>query len=264
MLQSKNSQLELPKNLSNPTKSRLNRHQEVSKNEYVELFPSRLLGVDREQAETEVRLPSRGPFPLSIITNYHHSLLLTSKSLRAILQYSQKAAEPALRSLVADDSAYRSLTESAIGIHEHATGVSHFPATLALPMEALSSFQTTKFRALYLQPLYEGRSLIRRKTSLWRKTSLVIAALARAFVWPFILLHRHQGYYWISLAELHNTYMDEVIVPWVDEIARVVREETGPRRIATTVNVGIESRHRQVERLLALRCNVSAVLAVLL
>lgn len=160
--------------------------------------------------------------------------------------------------------ASRGLTETAVVIHGHATGVSRFPTTPALPIEALSSFRTTKFRALYLQPLSEGHLLIRRQTSLWRKMSLVVAALARALFWPFILLYRRQGYYWVSLAELHDTYMDEAIVPWVNEMARVVRENTNPRRIATTVNVDMESRHGQVERLLALRCNVFAVLAVLL
>ena len=62
--------------------------------------------------------------------------------------------------------------------------------------------------------------------------------------------------------------MDEVIVPWVERIASVVREQTGARRIATTsaenVGLGMESHRVQVESLLALRCNISAVLALLL
>ena len=120
---------------------------------------------------------------------------------------------------------------------------------------------------MLLQPLNEGHLLNRRHTSLWRKAGLIFAAAARAlFVWPLILLHRRQAYYWISLAELHNRYMDEVIAPWVEEISCAVREETDARRIATTSveNVGMESDRGQVESLLALRCNVSAVLAVLL
>jgi len=59
--------------------------------------------------------------------------------------------------------------------------------------------------------------------------------------------------------------MNEVIVPWVEEIACAAREETNARRIATTSaeNVSMQSRRGQVECLLALRCNTSAVLAVL-
>lgn len=54
-------------------------------------------------------------------------MLLTSKSLRAVLQQSQKAAEPSLAALrlsVADGWAYRSPTEPAVGTDEPATGVS--------------------------------------------------------------------------------------------------------------------------------------------
>jgi len=199
-------------------------------------------------------------------------LLLNSKTLGAILQQSQKAAGPSLAALrlsLTDGSACRSPTETAVGTDGPATGVSHIPATPSLPIEALSSFQTTNFRVLLLQPLYEGHFLIRRQTSLWRKTGLIFATVANVaralFAWPLILLHRRQAYYWISLAELHNRYMDEVIVPWVEEITHAVREETDARRIATMSAecVSMQSRHGQVEYLLALRCNASAVLAVL-
>ena len=199
-------------------------------------------------------------------------MLLTSKTLHAILQHSHIAAEPslaALRSHVVDGLAYCSTTETGVCTDEPATGVSRLPATPPLLIEALSSFQTRDFRVLLLQPLHEGHLLNRQQTSLWRKAGLIFASVVRAlFAWPLILLHRRQAYYWVSLAELHNRYMDEVIVPWVEKIASVVRERTDARRIATTsaenVGVGMESHRGQVESLLALRCNVSAVLAVLL
>jgi len=199
-------------------------------------------------------------------------LLLNSKTLRAILRHSQKAAEPSLATLrlsLADGSAYSGPTETAVDTGEPAAGVPRIPATACLPIEALSSFQTTDLRVLLLQPFYEGHFLIRRQTSLWRKTGLIfttVANVARAlFAWPLILLHRRQAYYWISLAELHNRYMDEAIVPWVEEITCAAREGTDARRIATTSaeNVSMQNRRGQVECLLALRCNASAVLAVL-
>jgi len=196
-------------------------------------------------------------------------LLLTSKALSAILQHSQKAAEPslaALRSHAVDGLACCNTTETAVRTDEPATGLSRLPAIPSLLIEALSSFQTTNFWVLLLQPLNEGHVLNRRKTPLWRKAGLIFTAVARAlFAWPLIRLHRRQAYYWISLAELHNRYMDEVIFPWLEEIDCAVREETDPRRIATasTGNVDIESHRRQVDCLLALRCNASAVLSVL-
>jgi hypothetical protein len=195
-------------------------------------------------------------------------LLLTTKSLRAILQLCQKAAESSLRSLVIDDSVYLSLTETAVGTNEPSTG-SRFPATPALAIEALSSFRTMDLRVLLLQPLHEGHLLVRQQKSLWRKTGLTLAVIARAlFGWPLILLHHRGAYYWISLAKLHDRYMTEVIIPWVDEIGRameLLREETVPRRIATAPaeDVSTESRHRQVGRSLALYCNTCAMLAVL-
>lgn len=59
--------------------------------------------------------------------------------------------------------------------------------------------------------------------------------------------------------------MDEVIAPWVEEMACVVREQTDAHRIATTSaeDVGEESHGGHLECLLAFRCNASAVLAVL-
>jgi hypothetical protein len=145
---------------------------------------------------------------------------------------------------VADGLAHRNTTETAVGTDEPATGVSRLPATPSLPIEALSSFQTTDFSCFVAATPLRGSFTERRQTSLWRKTGLIFTAVARAlFAWPLILLHRRQAYYWISLAELHNRYMDEVIVPWVEEIACAVREETDARRIATTSaeNVGMES-----------------------
>ena len=168
---------------------------------------------------------------------------------------------------MADGLVQCSATETAVGAGDPATGVPPLPATPSLHIEALSSFQTRDFRILLLQPLNEGRLLIRRQTSLWRKARLIFAAVARAlFVWPLIMLHRRQAYYLISLDELHNRYMDVAIVPWVEEIAGAVKEETDARRVATTPTetVGMESHRGQVERLLALRCNTLAVLAVLL
>ena len=163
---------------------------------------------------------------------------------------------------MADELARCRTTGAAVGTYEPATGL---PATPSLLIEALSSFQTTDFRVLFLQPL--NHLLSRRQTSLWRKAGLIFTAVARALLaWPLTLLHQRQAYYWISLAELHNRYMDEVIVPWVEEIAHAVQVETDARRIATisTGNVDLESHRGQVECLLALRCNASAVLAVLL
>jgi len=194
-------------------------------------------------------------------------LLLTSKSLRNILEHCQKAAEPALRSLVADDLAYRSLTETAAGTDERATGVFDLPASSALPIEALSSFQATTLRILLLQHFYQDHLQIRRQTSPWRKIGLLFALVARAFLgWPLVLLHRRQAYYWISLVELHTRYMDEVVVPWVDEIGRRLSNKSDLRCIAakSTEFVDTESRRGQVERLFALRCTSSAVLAALL
>jgi hypothetical protein len=197
-------------------------------------------------------------------------LLLTSESLCAILQHSQKATEgplAALRSHVADGLAHCNTTETTVCTDEPVTGVSCLPATPSIPIEALSSFQTTDFWILLLQPLDEGNLPNWRQTSLWQKAGLIFAAVARAlFTWPLIRLHWRQAYYWISLAELHNRYMDEVIVPWVEEIACAVTEETGTRRIATTSVEGVDmgSHREQVKCLLALRCNVSAVVAVLL
>ena len=167
---------------------------------------------------------------------------------------------------MADGLSYCITTKTAVCTDEPATGVSRLPATPSLLIEALSSFQTTNFRILLRQLLNEGNLLNRRQTSLWRKAGLIFAAVARAlYAWPLIRLSR-RAYYWISLAELHNRYMDEVIVPWVEEIACAMREGTDARRIATTSadNVEMESHRGQVECLLALRCNASAVLAVLL
>jgi len=166
---------------------------------------------------------------------------------------------------VIDDSAYGSPTETAVGTDEPATGIHRLPPTPSLPIEALSSFQTTLFQVLWNALL--PQALYERQTSLWRKAGLIFTAPVRVlFASLSILLHRHQAYYWISPAELHNRYMDEVIVPWVEETAHVVRQQTVARRMATTSaeNVEIESHRGQVECLLALRCNVSAVLAVLL
>jgi len=163
---------------------------------------------------------------------------------------------------VANGLSYCSTSKPAVCTDEPATGVSRLPATPSLLIEALSSFQTTNFRILLLQPLNEGKLLNQRQTPLWRKAGLIFAAVPRAlFAWPLIRLSR-RAYYWISLAELHNRYMDEAIVPWVKEIACAVREGRDARRSAD--NVDTEGHRRQVECLLALRCNVSAVLAVLL
>ena len=59
--------------------------------------------------------------------------------------------------------------------------------------------------------------------------------------------------------------MDEVIFPWVEEIACVVREQTDAHRIVTisTEDVGKESHEEHLECLLAFRCHASAVSAVI-
>ena len=168
---------------------------------------------------------------------------------------------------MADDLAYRSLTETVAGTDERATGVFNLPASPALPIEALSSFQATTLRILLLQHLYQDHLQIRRQTSPWRKMGVFFAVVARAFLgWPLVLLHRRQAYYWISLVELHIRYMDEVVVPWVNEIGRRLSNKSDLRCIAATSaeSVGIESHRGPVERLLALRCNSFAVLAALL
>lgn len=166
---------------------------------------------------------------------------------------------------MADHLTYPSLTETAVGPGEHATGGFCLPATPTLPIEALSMFQTKNPRVLLLQPLHEGYLRIRRQTTLWQKVRATGAVARMLIVWPIILLYRRQAYYWISLAEIHTRYLEEVIVPWVNDIGHTAREGTDPRCIATTSveKVRIESRREQVDRLLALRCNVAAVLAVL-
>jgi hypothetical protein len=137
--------------------------------------------------------------------------------------------------------------------------------TPSFPLEALSSFQATFLQVFWFTLL--PQALYERQTSLWRKAGLILTAPVRViFASLLSLLHQRRAYYRVSLAELHNRFMDEVIVPWVEEIVCVVRQRTDARRMATTSaeNVEMESHRGQVECLLALRCNTSAVLAVLL
>ena len=158
------------------------------------------------------------------------------------------------------------MTETGVGTDEHTTGGFRLPATLALPIEALSMFQTKTPTVLMLQLIREGYFRIRRQKTMWQKIQATGAVARVVMIKPLVLLfHSSKAYYLISLAELHNRYMDVVIVPWVKGMGLAVGEETAPRCIPTTPaeEVHIESRREQIERLLALRCNAVAVAAVL-
>lgn len=200
-------------------------------------------------------------------------MLLTTQSLRRILQHCQKAAElplAELRSLLADDLIHHDSTDAAADPDTTvADTISLLPTTSAsLPIESLSSFKVSDLRVLVLQPFHERPFPTQHPPPLWRRTGLAVVAFARSlFGLPSVLVHRRRGYYKISLAALGNRYMSEVIAPWVEEMGRVAEEilrETGDisRVVAPSETLGPESL-RQLERLVALRCNISAVLAVL-
>ena len=147
---------------------------------------------------------------------------------------------------------------------------SRLPTTSAsLPIESLSSFKVSDLRVLVLQPFYERSLSIQHAPSLWRRTTLGIAAFARALLGlPSILIHHREGYYRLSLAALCDRFASEVIAPWVEEMTRIaeglLRERADVNRtVAPSSETLYPETVPQLESLIALRCNVSAVLAVL-
>ena len=195
-------------------------------------------------------------------------MLLKAQSLRGILQHCQKAAElpfTELRSLLAHDLAHHGSTETVTDLNTN-TGdtISRLPTTSAsLPIESLSSFEVSDLRVLVLHPFHERYFPTQRAPSLWRRTGLAIAAFARAlFGLPSILVHRRQGYYKLSLAQLSDRFTSEVIVPWLEETARVAERLLMEKADNKASSSDPETR-RQLGSLIALRCNISAVLAVL-
>lgn len=152
-----------------------------------------------------------------------------------------------------------------------ANTISRLPTTSAfLPIESLSSFRVSDLRVLVLQPFYERSFPTQRPLSLWRRTGLAIAAFARAlFGLPFVLVHRRQGYYRLSLAQIRDRFTSEVIAPWLQEMGRVAEglltENADISHAVESSSEALdpETRRRQLGSLVALRCNISAVLAVL-
>ena len=166
---------------------------------------------------------------------------------------------------------HRGSTETATDPNTNvANAISRLPTTSAfLPIESLSSFKVSDLRILVLQPFYERTFPTHRPPSLWRRTSLAIAAFARAiFGLPSVLVHRRHGYYRLSLAQIRDTFTSEVIAPWLEEMGRVAEGllvETTDINHAVAPSLEIldpETRHK-LGSLVALRCNISAVLAVL-
>ena len=201
-------------------------------------------------------------------------MLLKAQSLRGILQHCQKAAElplTELRSLLAHDLAHHSSTETATDLNTNiGDTISRLPtASASLPIESLSSFKVSDLRVLVLQPFHERSFPTQRAPSLWRRTGLVVAAFARAlFGLPSILVHRRQGYYKLSLAQMSDRFISEVIVPWLEETARVaerllMEKADNKHAVASSSEILDPETRRQLVTLVALRCNISAVLAVL-
>ena len=198
-------------------------------------------------------------------------MLLTSQSLSGILQHCQKAAElplTELRSLLAHELTHHDSTETAtnpsVSIGDT---ISRLPTTSAfLPIDSLSSFKVSDLRTLVLQPFHERLLATQLVPSLWRRTGLAIAVFVRAlFGLPSVLVHRRQGYYKLSLAQLCDRFTSEVIAPWLKEMGRVaegllMEEAVINRPVASSSEILNSETPRQ---LVALRCNVSAVLAVL-
>jgi len=120
-----------------------------------------------------------------------------------------------------------------------------------------------------LHPFYERSFPTQRPPSLWRKTGLVITAFVRAlFGLPAVLVRRRQGYYRLSLAQIRDRFTSEVIAPWLEEMGRVAegllmeRVDVNHEGVSSLKTLDPETRH-QLRSLVALRCNLSAVLAVL-
>lgn len=135
-------------------------------------------------------------------------------------------------------------------------------------MESLSPFKVSDLRVLVLHPIHERSFRTQYVPSLWRRTGLAIAAFAHAlFGLPSVLLHRRQGYYKLSLAQLRNSFASEVITPWLEDMGRVaegllMEKAIIKRGVASSEILDPETRH-QLGLLVAMRCNISAVLAVL-
>lgn len=208
---------------------------------------------------------------LSYLLQDDEPLVLTAQSLSRVLQNCQKAAElplAELRSLLARDLVHHDAAGTAADPGTTvADTASRLPTTSAsLPIESLSSFKVSNLRVLVLQPFHERFLPTQDPPPLWRRTGLAIAAFARAlFALPSALVHRRQGYYQLSLAALHDRIISEVIAPWVEEMGRVVE---GLSRGQADINRVVASSEtsetlRQLGSLVALRCNISAVLAVL-
>lgn len=201
-------------------------------------------------------------------------MLLKAQSLRGILQHCQKAAElplTELRSTLAHDLAHHNSTKTGTDPNTNiGDTISRLPAASAsLPIESLSSFKVSDLRVLVLQPFHERSFPTQRALSLWRRTGLAIAAFARAlFGLPYILVHRRQGYYKLSLAQVSDKFTSDVIVPWLEEIApvaeRLLMEGADHKRVMESSSEMLDpATRRQLRSLVALRCNISAVLAVL-
>ena len=201
-------------------------------------------------------------------------MLLKAQSLRGILQHCQKAAElplTELRSRLAHDLAHDGSTETATDPNTNiGDTISRLPTTSAsLSIDSLSSFKVLGLRVLVLQPFHERSFATQRAGSLWGRAGLAMAAFARAlFGLPSILVHRRQGYYKLSLAQLSDRFTSEVIVPWLEETTRVAErllmEKADIKRAVTSSSEILDPEtRRQLVLLVALRCNISAVLAVL-
>lgn len=201
-------------------------------------------------------------------------MLLTTQALRGILQHCQKAAElplTELRTLLAHDLMGHGSTERTTDPKTNiGDNISRLPTTSAsLPIESLSSFKVSNLRDLVLQPFHELSFPTQRAPSLWRRMGLAIAAFARAFFsLPSVLVHRRQGYYKLSLAQLSDKFTSEVIVPWLEEVGRVAErlltEEADTKHAVAPSSETLDAEtRRRLGPLIALRCNISAVLAVL-
>ena len=98
---------------------------------------------------------------------------------------------------------------------------------------------------------------------------LAIAAFAHAlFGLPSVLVHRRQGYYKLSLAQLRHRFTSEVIAPWLEDMGRVaegllMEKSDVNRAVASSSEVPNPETRHQLEALVAMRCNISAVSAVL-
>ena len=201
-------------------------------------------------------------------------MLLTSQSLIGILQHCQKAAElplTELRSLLAHELTHQGSTETATNPNvDVGDTILRLPTTSAfLPIESFSSFEVSDLRTLVLQLFHERLLAAQSVPSLWRRTGLAIATFVRVlFGLPSILVHRRQGYYKVSLTQLCDRLTSEVIAPWLKEMGRVaagllMEEEAINRPVAFLSEIlNPETRH-QLGSLVALRCNVSAMVAVL-